>query len=257
MNKNKIYELQTLLLIWLSKYEYRSFEVIKNNCNSLNDCYELHLSKPVWSIFWPLVYNGLVDYAGNGHYAITEPIILNFEKIFFCINFTPSIIYKSTNVVGIYMTDQKPTEKNIKMITVNPLYILKQFPSIEDVVNSFSKSFQEVSNLEYYNKKTKRGIAKIGQEGLTKYFSIPEKSYLRELPNSTINPDAFAITYCLSRKINQESNGRYDLKNKNLYMPSFAIPISIYRVLLLETMCSGNMPELINKEYHYCPIKVG
>ena len=78
MNKfATIRQLQALLHIWLSKYDSRSLVVIKDSCDSLNESYQLGLSNPIWDIFWPLVFNGLVDHIGNGYYALTEPLIVD------------------------------------------------------------------------------------------------------------------------------------------------------------------------------------
>ena len=48
-------------------------ESIKQNCDYLNEIYHLELRNPIWGIFWPLVFNGVIDHVGNGFYALSEP----------------------------------------------------------------------------------------------------------------------------------------------------------------------------------------
>lgn len=235
--------LQRLLHIWISKYESRSLESIKKSCDYLNYSYDLQLANPIWSIFWPLVYNGLVDHIGNGCYAITDPLIIDCVNHYYCINCTPKVKFQDTSLFGIYKVTSKPLEDCFRIVRTDSVEILKQFPSVDEVVDSFPKTLQDESNLEYYNWRTKRGIAKLEKDGLTRYFSIPEKLYIREIPNRNLNPEAFAISYCLSRVINEESNGKYYVEKKQLCLPTFAMPFNIYRTLLLESMKVGILPE--------------
>lgn len=250
MNKSAtIRQLQALLHIWLSKYDSRSLVVIKDSCDSLNESYQLGLSNPIWDIFWPLVFNGLVDHIGNGYYALTEPLIVDSGTYKYSINIKPNNEYKETSITGIYVSRNIPVGCSTKVVKADAISILKQIPAIEDVVDSFPKTLQDETNLEYYNRKTKRGIAKIEKDGLTRYFSLPEKLYIRELPSREINPEAFAITYCLSRKVNNEYNGSFCLDTNILKMPTFAMPFTIYRALLLETMKVGSLPEIQGDDY--------
>ena len=53
-----------------------------------------------------------------------------------------------------------------------PLAILKTYPTIKDVVESFPKTLQDESNLKYANSRTRRGLAELEQNGLTRYFSL-------------------------------------------------------------------------------------
>jgi hypothetical protein len=249
MNRSSnIQHLQGLLYVWLSQYDSRSLAVIKNSCDSLNESYGLELPNPIWSLFWPLVFNGQVDHVGNGYYALTEPLIIDYESYRFSINVKPSG-YKGTPITGIYISKGKTSSEQIRSIKADALSVLKQIPSFEEIVDKFPKTLQDESNLEYYNYKTKRGIAKIEKDGLTRYFSLPEKLYIKELPAREINPEAFAIAYCLSRNVNDEYNGKYNSKTQELFLPTFALPITIYRTLMLETMKSGLLPEVHGPNY--------
>lgn len=130
-----------------------------------------------------------------------------------------------------------------------PLAILKTYPTIKDVVDGFPQTLQDESNLKYANSRTRRGLAELEQNGLTRYFSLPESLYIRELPSRNINPEAYAIAYCLTRVVNGEPNGIYYQKTKVLKMPTFAMPFMIYRVLLIECMAFKKLPH--QEEYNY------
>ena len=86
MNKRKSYVASSLLYVWLSKHGRRSLESIKTNCEYLAESYHLSVSNPIWEIFWPMVYSGVIDHTGKGYYALTEPLIVDYHTHFFYIN---------------------------------------------------------------------------------------------------------------------------------------------------------------------------
>lgn len=249
-NPTKIAELQNLLYVWLSKFEKRSLENIKAHCDFLNENYKLNLSYPNWSIFWPLVFNGLVDHTGRGYYALTKPIIIDYTSHFVYINNKPNSINSSQLSIGIFLSNKLDNPRNYSVVKINSLSILKKFPAVKDVVDSFNESLRDEQDLEYYNIRAGRGIAKLKLKGLTRYFSIPEEIYMRELPDRTINPEAFAISYCYSRTINNEPNGIYDEKNQKLALAKFGLQYLLYRSLLLHSLAYREMPES-NEKYYY------
>lgn len=240
---------QNALYIWLSKFESRSIEVIKASCDSLNESWDLQLANPVWTLFWPMVYNGVADHVGNGCYALTESLCLDFDTHHYYINYKPKGKYKPTKMIGVNYSEDVMTEQNIKKVKSIPLSILKHFPTVKSVVDGFPKSLQDTDLLSYYNYKTKKGIAKLESSGLTRYFSVPEEMYLRELPSRDLNPEAFAIAYCYSRVINEEGNGLYRDSDKTLRIPRFAFPFMLYRVLLIEGMKYKTLPIVEGESY--------
>ncbi len=248
-NQERLLELQNLLYVWLSKFEKRSLENIKAHCDFLNESHKLNLSYPIWSLFWPLVFNGLIDHIGRGYYALTSPIIIDYVTHFVYINNLPNKLDAKQLAIGIYLSDKLENPRNNSIIKVNPLSVLKKFPTVKDVVDSFPKSLREEKDLKYYNRNERKGIAKLESEGLVRYFSIPEERYMRELPDRTVNPEAFAIACCYSRAINEECNGVYNEASKTLSLPTFALPYLLYRTLLLYSLSNGVMPEINGKYY--------
>jgi hypothetical protein len=193
-------------------------------------------------------FNCGIGHIGNGYYALSSTIVLDFSTHSYFVN-ASKVIQKSEKVlVGIELAGPL-TETEYKVMRPAPLAILKTYPSIKDVVDAFPKTLQDESNLKYANSRTRRGLAELEQNGLTRYFSLPESLYIRELPSRNINPEAYAIAYCLTRVVNGEPNGIYNQKTKVLKMPTFAMPFMIYRVLLIECMAFKKLPR--QEEYNY------
>ena len=252
----RLTDLQNLFYTWMSKFEKRSLENIKVHCDFLNESYGLNLPYPNWSIFWPLVFNGLIDHIGKGYYALTAPVIIDYGSHYVYINYKPNNVKSKQLTIGIYVSKELDNPRDFAVIKVNTLSALKKFPTVKDVVDSFDKSHRDPKELEYYHWKSGKGIAKLKAEGLTRYFSIPEELYIRELPSRTINPEAFAIAYSFSRAINNEPNGRYSEATNTLSLPTFALPYLLYRTLLLHSLSEGVMPEVREKYYVFNNVPV-
>lgn len=250
MNSSRlINSLQDLLYIWISKFDKRSLVVIKSKCDFLNESHKLGLSNPIWALFWPLVFNGLIDHIGNGYYAVTKPLIIDYSEHYVYVNLIPNSKSKRLDI-GISMSKRLDNPRNYDVIRVNTLSILKKFPAINTIVDSFPKSLQDERKLVYYQN-ARKGIAKLEEDGLTRYFSIPEKLYMRELPDRTINPEAFAIAYSYSRVINEENNGTYNREDNSLSIPTYACPLLLYRALLLHSLSFSQMPDKTERFYTF------
>lgn len=248
MNKGNIEQAQQLLYVWISNFDKRSLVSIKQSCDYLNEICHLKLQNPIWGIFCPLVFNGVIDHAGNGFYALSEPIILDYGTHYYYINVIPHKTESKHVTVGISLS-RLFEEVGCKTMRPSAIAILKSFPCIKDIVDAFPKTLEDESNLKYANWKSRRGLAELDKEGLTRFFSLPEQLYLRQLPSRTINPEAYALSYCLTRVVNNESNGRYNGSTHQLTMPSFAMPFMVYRVLLLECMASKQLPRRQASDY--------
>ena len=222
MNNVDIEKAQQLLYVWISKFENRSLDSIKQKCDYLNEIFHLELPYPIWGIFWPLVFNGVIDHIGKGYYALSEPIVLNYGTHFYYINVFPKEVNREYVSIGISLSE---TFKEVGCKTMRPsaTAILKSYPCIKDIVDAFPKSLEDESKLNYVNCKSKRGLAELEEGGLTRYFSLPEQLYLRQLPSREFNPEAYALSYCLTRVVNQELNGKYNTSTQRLTMPSLAL----------------------------------
>lgn len=257
MNKttDKIQRAQELLYEWISHFDKRSLESIKKNCDYLNNINELQLTYPIWEIFWPLVFNGVIDHIGNGYYALSSAIILNYSTHSYCINTSPVNLKSEKVLPGIELAEPV-INADCKVMRPETIAILQTYPTIKDVVDNFPVTLQEESNLKYINSRTRRGLAELEQNGLTRYFSLPESLYIRELPSKKVNPEAYAIAYCLSRAVNGEQNGIYNQESKVLKIPSFAFPFMLYRILLIECMAFKKLPYINDSNYVFENISV-
>ena len=84
---SSIYQAQLLLYKWLSHFDKRSYNSIKEVCEYLNISMHLEiLGNPMWSLFYPLLRNGVVDCAGNDYYAIASPAVLDFSTHLYAVN---------------------------------------------------------------------------------------------------------------------------------------------------------------------------
>lgn len=245
-----------LLYVWISNFDKRSLESIKEECDYLNGIYHLELQNPIWGIFWPLVYNGVIDHVGNGFYALSTPIILDYRTHYYYINVIPKEVNSETVSVGITLSETLE-DVQCRMMRPSATDILKSYPSIKDVVDAFPKALEDERNLKYVNWKSKRGLAELERGGLTRYFSIPDQLYLRQLPSRDINPEAYALSYCLTRVVSNELNGTYNMSTHQLAMPTFAIPFMVYRALLLECMASMQLPRKQLDDYVFENISIG
>ena len=252
---DKIHNAQQLLYVWISHFDRRSLESIKQKCDYLNNIHELQLQNPIWGIFWPLVFNGVIDHIGNGYYALSDSIVLDYSTHCYYINASPNTQKSEDVFIGIKLA-QSVEETDFKVMRPVPHTILKQYPNIKDVVDKFPNTLQDESILKYIYPKTRQGLAELEQNGLTRYFSIPESLYIRELPSRNINPEAYALAYCLTRVVNDEPNGVYDKSSKTLKMPSFAMPFMLYRVLLMECMASKQLPRQTENNYVFENISI-
>ena len=242
-NKDAIHKAQYLLYCWMSRFEKRSYSLIKEACNSLNVSCELDLGdRPTNSLFFPLLNSGVIDHVGKDYYALTRPVVIDYESHAYLLN-DPNYRYTNNNLpIGWQLISDDNVPEGIKKIRINSISILKSFPSIDKVVDTWHSSLQEESELSYHNYHNKVGVAEYKKEGHTRYFSIPQKNYLKEIPSQTINPDAYRIGICLERSLNGQENGFYNKKNEVLRVQHFAFPIMLYRALALDGMAEKSLP---------------
>ena len=237
-----IFKLQQLLYQYIDSFEYRSLGSIYDACNNLTPHKEDESdTKAAWLLFYPLLYSGVVDFIGKNKYAITEPLILFNNKNYFYINCRPSFDCFSTPFVGIVSSDCYDDKLEMSPKTMDAMQILKNIPSIKTIVESYSNIYTE-DKFDLYDFSWKKSLATING-GFARYLYIPEPRIIKRVPNRETNPESsFRIPYCYSRVLNNEVNGVYNSSAKTLKMKRFAMPIMIYRVLLLNSLNNNQFP---------------
>lgn len=232
MNES-IYKAQLLLYKWLTHFDRKSYNSIKDTCEYLNETENLGIhSNSIWELFFPLVLNGVVDYAGNDYYSVTDPLILDFKNHSYLINGE----FPNTDAnlpVGYQLLQNEHCPQITNRIRMGSLAVLKSFPSINNIIEGWNDSIQDETILEYHNSKTRIGVAEINN-GTSRYFSIPEESLLKEIPSRSINPDAYNIGIYYERVANNDINGKYNRATCELKLYSFGIPFVLYRALMID-----------------------
>ena len=243
MNKNAIHKAQYLLYCWMIRFEKRSYSQIKEACDTLNLSCDLELGeRPRYDLFYPLLNSGVIDHVGKDYYALTKPIVIDFGSHAYILN-SPNYVFSNTNLpVGWQMVTSGIFPEGIDIIRLNSLSVLKSFPAIDKVVDSWHSSLQDESELSYHDYQNKVGVAVYKNGGQTRYFSIPHKHYQKELPDHSTNPDAYQIGICLERKFNGQGNGSYDKNSHVLRVQKFAFPTMLYRALALDGMAKMSLP---------------
>lgn len=240
-----IYKAQYLLYCWMSNFERRRYSQIKEICVFLNDSMKLNLGeRPVGIIFYPMLYSGVVDHVGKGYYALTKPLAIEFDNHVFLLNKLEDNAPDPKFPVGWHMVLKEDAPKQTETVRLNTMSALKSFPSIDKVVDSWDSSLQDVNELSYHDYHNKVGVAEYKKDGFVRFFSIPNKMYLKEIPSGEINPDAYRIAICYERVLAGQRNGVYFKKTKLLAVNSFAFPIMLYRALSLEGMAVKRTPFL-------------
>lgn len=245
MSKNNIIIARNLLLRWMACGERkRSYESIRKNCEYLDQAYELGLDdKAMWILFQPLFRTGVAEFAGKDCYALSPSVAIERNGLFIYNSPHPQKKNNDTPFTGIYRTVDNKDIEGMTVVNFDAKTVLRNFPSVKEVIDSFPVSTEDLAHAEYYHFRGKKGLTKKQDNGMVRYYYIPDAQYQREVPGRAINPDAFSIAFCCSRSINGEVAGKYDTLRKILRMNSFGLPASLERILFLESMTLGEVPE--------------
>ena len=245
MNNDATHKAQYLLYSWMSRFEKRSYTQIKEACDFLNTSSELMWGeRPIQYLFYPLLNSGVIDHVGKDYYALTRPVAIDYGSHAYLLNNTSYIYTNSDLPIGWQLITDVIIPEEIEKIQINTLAVLKSFPSIDKVVDSWHTSLQDESELSYHDYKNRVGVAEYKSDGFTRYFSIPQKNYMKEMPSRSINPDAYRIGICLERCLTGQENGLYCKKSLVLKVQEFAFPIMLYRTLALDGLKIKSLPLL-------------
>ncbi len=246
---DKVKEAQWLLYKWMGCFEKRKEDSIRMQCQYLNDSMGLGITKPIWVLFYPLVYSGVADFAGNGYYALTSPLAVDCGDYIYTVNdgFNSSI----TLPVGFDVKKRQCILQDIKVVKPNTLSVLKSMPSLKEVVDSWNDEIISVKALKFKDYTNKKGLADL-EDGLKRYFCMPNENYTKSVPTRDENPEAYNVAICYTRVVNKQSNGIFDKEKGILMVESFSFPFLLYRILMIEGLIKGLFPQKIqNKIYFY------
>lgn len=237
---------QELLYIWLKEVGEVSYERINQTCIYLNTKFGCCLDKPIYQIFYPLLYNGVVDISGNGKFCVTpECVISKGENNHIIINSKINEFSLCSGGVGIQVSKSNEISYYRNRYEFNLELVLMKMPTIESCV----LSYQEVYNVKISDFFKTKGLSKKKTDSQRWYFLNPQNEKYYVIPHQSINPDAINIATCYGRIIDSVCNGIYDMTSKELRMDMYHIPILIYRVLMIESLFYGKRPYLDNGYY--------
>ena len=249
MSKEGIIQAQKLLYVWISCYEKRSYTQIKDACAFLNVSHNLGLGeRPVWDLFYPMLFSGVIDHIGKDYYSLTKPIALVFENHAYLLNCGG--LGQSSNRLPVGYTEVSidAIPEGVSILQMNTISALKSFPAINSVIDTWETSILDEEQLTYHDFKNRIGVAEY-TNGHTRYFSIPEKNYLKEMPPRRLNPDAYSIGISYERALNGWGNGSYSRATKELTLRRFAFPVLLYRCLAIDGMSIKSFPTSTEDNY--------
>lgn len=257
MNDN-IKKAQEALFAWICVQRKVNYQSIKKFCDYLNLQYNLLLDEhPAWKIFLPLFNAGNIDFCGYGNFKITEPVAIMKGNVCIYTNIFNQPIEVQTTFPFIFRKEGKVDFEFRKIYRFNAISILKNFPTIGDVVGGFtSLALNDFSLLDFENKSTNFGVAKRVDCNFNYYFVYPNTRRIVSIPIWEESPESINISYCYARSLDKRGNGYYQLKTKTLYIDSFHFPVLLYRVLLLESLFKGYMPYYKNRKYIFQGIDI-
>lgn len=237
---------QELLYTWFKEVDEVRYERIKQMCEYLNIKFGLVLGKPIYDIFYPLLYTGVVEFAGDGKFHIApECCISKTNNLHILLNSNVVENSEQISVVGIQICKNSETHNCQNRYHFNLESILGNIPSIENCV----LSFQEIYNASIVNFENSQGVSRKKNDSSRWYFIDSMRNRYYIIPHQSANPDALNIAFCYDRFIRQDCNGIYNFNHKELKMNMYHMPILIYRALMIESVFGGSMPYTDNGYY--------
>lgn len=260
MKPDNFMEIQVLFLKWMRHHGVRSTDQIRVACKSLLIGFGMESKSSLFKILYPMVRKGLMEFAGEGNYKLTAPIILYYpnKKIAVAVNLSTkqkeSIAEdwaeKEDDEYGVirFTGDRKEVYSASHKIDSNyfepnTAKLLKNFPRLSDVIfNQFEKAHIN-SNGEYYNvikhkwtkdSRFRYGVFRLVEDAQKVYLKTEKDDYL--IPYYKQNPEGrpLAETY---QAINENIDFyQYNSQTKVLTISNINIPILLDRFLRLPSL---------------------
>ncbi len=253
-----IYQAQSLFLQWLSCFGFRRYELIRSACENLNKMYGYETKNAIYDIFYPLLYSGVVEYAGNSCYTVSSPLLISGKDnqcIVVTMDEANNNLLKDTSIPGIYYYHQAG-QLHAELKSVSSVYrfnlmdILKKMPCINLVIESFENSPYHTSE-----QALRKGARLIKSENAFSYYLInftQLKKY--DIPERVENPDAINLARYYERICNNTPNGYYNSSNKQLSLHASGTPFLLYRVLFINTLLNLQHVKKENDMYIFSSI---
>lgn len=211
----QFYDIQIKLRLWLRKYGFATWKQIQKTCRNLLATYpesysSLYGTFPEYKLFMPLLRNGICEIA------------------------------KENDKLGYVILPKLEVSED----TFNPLFVLNNFPCINDLIKTFKcdESFElsffcDLKDKYLYKpfseKKLQIGIYKPENKIYAPTF-LYDGEKQREVPKYDENPDSINIARCFVRWREKQKLFIYHKFSQNLNVCFYSeLPILITRALIL------------------------
>lgn len=262
---NHLEELQSIFLKWFKYHGVRTMSQIRQNGANLCNSY-VYAGNGLYSVFFPLVRKGFIEFIGEDKYQISPPIIIHHQQsgISTGINLSDEQIdqIKSKTIeftidsfgVSQFKLEQKQIESlcnelNCSFSVPNTNHILSNFPKLsETIMNETICGFTKIITLDgtgyYLNLKNHKfdenkrngavGIFKTDKDAHKYFYCDGTDCY--EIPSVKINPEGWSIAETLQAVRQNFDFLVYNDRTEQLTIKSIHIPILIDRILRLPSI---------------------
>lgn len=262
---NLLEELQAIFLKWFKHHGTRSMSQISQNVENLCRSYD-YAGNGLYSIFYPLVRKGFIEFIGEDRYQIAPSIVIHHQKSGFStgVNLNEIHVNQIIGKVNEYTIDpfgvirfkleQKQIESlcnewNCSFSVPHTSHILSNFPKLSDTITqSFTKGptidgtgfYLNLKNHKFdENKKNGAvGIFKTDKDAHKYFYCDGTDCY--EIPSGRYNPEGWYIVESIQAVKEIFDFLSYNEKQQQLTVKGINIPVLIDRVLRLPSIHVGN-----------------
>lgn len=239
-NNETLYHLQQLLLQWLASFRFRRYDLIKAACNNLTQQAGIQSEKPHYLLFYPLYRHGVVEYIGDNRFALAPSLRIHDKHnhlLWINPSDTPDPPNEATHIPGICYpgpsnTDGKHPEKPIPGYRFDPVTVLRQFPTLSAIIDTFEKG----SYTPFRQRELPHAEILKENNGYTYTLVNHQERTCKHIPEFSLNPDALALARCQEKVWNQQPNGFYHQQQQHLILHNRSIPVLLYRLLALQAL---------------------
>lgn len=262
---NRLEELQAIFLKWFKHHGTRSMSQISQNVENLCKSYYFD-GKGLYTVFYPLVRRGFIEFIGEDQYQIAPPVIIHHQKSGFSTGVNLNEIQidqikSKDNQLTIdpfgvirFKLEQKQIESfcnelNCSFSVSNASDILGHFPKLgetlmNETICGFTKSITIDGTGFYLNLKNHKfdgnkrngtvGIFKTDKDAHKYFYCDGTDSY--EIPSDKSNPEGWYIAESIQAVKENFEFLSYNERKEQLLVKGINIPILIDRILRLPSI---------------------
>jgi len=276
LNQSKHFNAKKVFVDWLIHWQIRPMSSMKQFCASFLNTEYFHMddSNKAFdrNISTPLLRMGIMEFAGEDKYYISDPVMIynqytQYSILFRAEHLNNSIAldlgialepYLRVDTGKIRQYENIYIENGYKSYLFKPAQVLSNFPSIDKIISSFNEAYLisasdnylyfKDNNWEKAQVNNNFGVAKKSQDDHNKYFIYPNNT-IKEIPSRSQNPEAFVLANAY-QNILKKKRMEYNSKLEVLLLPDLSCPSLLFRVLSLNMLLFGDNIPTDNKFTH-------